>query len=325
MQRRAFCRYVGSIPLWASVANAQQAEKVRVIGYLSPGAESSSRERAFQEQLRALGWVEGQNLRIEFRRAANDSNRLAAMAEELVRLKVDVIAAQSTPAVQAAKKATSRIPIVMNAAADPLGSGFVASLARPGGNITGLSMMMPELAGKRLELLRDFLPKFSRVAFLGHGGDPAHKQFTQQTQEAGRKLGIQVQVLIVQRPEEFAGAFAEMAKHGAEALVIQPLFINTLGLGPRLAELAIVNRLPAICDGAGFAEQGGFVYYGPDTRAFYPRAAFYVDKILRGADPATLPVEQPQKFEMVINLKTARQLGLGVPRGMLLKADRVIE
>src|SRR6185503_5256795 len=229
MQRRAFCRYVGSIPLWVSVANAQQAEKVRVIGYLSPGAESSSRERAFQEQLRALGWVEGQNLRIEFRRAANDSSRLAAMAEDLVRLKVDVIVAQSTPAVQAAKKATSTIPIVMNAAADPLGSGFVASLARPGGNITGLSMMLPELAGKRLELLRDFLPKFSRVAFLGHGGDPAHKQFTQQTQEAGRKLGIQVQVLIVQKPDEFESAFAEMAKQKADALVIQPLFINTLG------------------------------------------------------------------------------------------------
>ena len=324
MNRRALAALF-ALMLCAPPSLNAQAERVRVVGWLTVAAEPGSRERVFQEQLRALGWVEGKNLRIEFRHAANDTSRLASMAEELVRLKVDLIVAQSTPAVQAAKKATGTIPVVMNAAADPLGSGFVASLARPGGNITGLSMMMPELAGKRLELLRDFLPKFSRVAFLGHGGDPAYKQFMQQTQEAGRKLGIQVQVLIVQKPDEFDGAFAEMAKQKADALVIQPLFINALGLGPRLAELAVAHRLPTICDGAGFAEQGGFLYYGPDTRAYYPRAALYVDNILRGADPAALPVEQPQKFEMVINLKTARQLGVGVPRGMLLKADRVVD
>lgn len=256
---------------------------------------------------------------------ANDSGRLAQMAEELVRLKVNVIAAQSTPAVQAAKNATRTIPIVMSAAADPLGSGFVESLARPGGNITGLSMMMPELAGKRLELLRELVPRFSRVAFLAHGGDPAHKLFVQQTQDAGRKLGVQVQVLVVQRAEEFEGAFAEMAKHKAEALVIQPLFLNTLGLGPRLVEFAVKNRLPAISDGVGFAEQGGLLYYGPDTRAYYPRSAVYVDRILRGANPAELPVEQPQSFELVINMKTAQRLGLGVPRSVLVRAERVIE
>jgi putative ABC transport system substrate-binding protein len=323
MNRRALGAFL-ALMLCALPLNAQ-TDRIRVVGFLSPASEPSKRHEAFREDLRKLGWIEGQNLKIEFRFGAGRPERLAAMAEELVRMKPDVIVAQSTPAVQAAKSATSTIPIVMNAAADPLGSGFVSNLARPGGNITGMSMMMPELAGKRLELLRDFLPKFSRVAFLGHGGDPAHRQFMQQTQEAGRKLGVQVQVLIVQRPEEFEGAFAEMAKQRADALVIQPLFVNTLGLGPRLAELAVTHRLPTICDGVGFAEQGGLLYYGPDTRAFYPRGALYVDKILRGADPATLPVEQPQKFEMVINLKTARQLGLGVPRGMLLKADRVIE
>ena len=247
------------------------------------------------------------------------------MAEELVRLKVDIIAAQSTPAVQAAKNATRTIPIVMSAAADPLDSGFVESLARAGGNITGLSMMMPELAGKRLELLRELLPKFMRVAFLAHGGDPAHKLFVQQTQDAGRRLGVQVQVLVVERAEEFEGAFAAMAKERADALVIQPLFINTLGLGPTLTELAVKNRLATISDGVGFAEQGGLLYYGPDTRAYYPRAAVYVDRILRGANPAELPVEQPQRFELVVNTKTAQRLGRGVPRSVLLRADRVIE
>jgi putative ABC transport system substrate-binding protein len=306
-------------------AHAQQAEKIRVVGFLSPAAAPSARHEAFRQELRALGWVEGQNLRIEFRWAANSADRLAAMAEELVRLKVDVLVAQSTPAVEAAKNATRTIPIVMGAAADPVGSGFVASLARPGGNITGVSMMMPELAGKRLELLRDLVPRLKRVAFLAHGGDSAHKLFVQQTQDAGRTLGVQVQVLVVERAEEFEGAFSAMAKERVDALVIQPLFINTLQLGPRLAELAAKNRLPTICDGVGFAEQGGLLYYGPDTRAVYPRVAVYVDRILRGAKPAELPVEQPQKFELVINLKTAQRLGLGVPRSVLLRADRVIE
>ena len=321
MDRRAFCFALASTPLGAYA----QSEKVRVVGWLSAGARLAKRHEAFRQDLRALGWVEGQNLKIEFRFGDGKPDRLAALAEELVRLKVDVLVAQSTSAVEATKNATREIPIVMGAAADPLGSGFVASLARPGGNITGVSMMMPELSGKRLELLRDFLPKFSRVAFLGHGGDPAHKQFIQQTEEAGRKLGIQVQVLVVQRPDELDRAFAEMAKQKADALVIQPLFVNTLGLGPRLSELAIKGRLPTICDGVGFAEEGGLLYYGPDTRGLYPRVAVYVDRILRGAKPGELPVERPLRFELVINLKTAQQLGLGVPRGMLLKADRVIE
>jgi len=325
MNRRARSLFAALILAAVHPAHAQQAEKIRLVGFLSPAAEPSARHEAIRQELRALGWVEGQNLRIEFRWAANKAERLAAMAEELARLKVDDIVAQSTPAVQTAKGATRTIPIVMGAAADPVGSGFVSSLARPGGNITGVSMMMPEVAGKRLELLRELVPRLKRVAFLAHGGDSAHKLFVQQTQDAGRTLGVQVQVLVVQRPEEFEGAFAEMSHYKADALVIQPLFINTLSLGPRLAELAAKNRLPTICDGVGFAEQGGLLYYGPDTRAVYPRAAVYVDRILRGANPAELPVEQPQRFELVINLKTAQRLGLGVPRSVLLRADRVIE
>jgi putative ABC transport system substrate-binding protein len=186
-------------------------------------------------------------------------------------------------------------------------------------------MMMLELAGKRLELLRDYLPKLNRVAFLGYGGDPAHKQFSEQTQGAGRRLGIQVQVLIVNKADELEAAFGEMAKQKAEGLVVQPLFANTLGFGPRVAELALKQRLPSISDGAGFADQGGLLYYGPDTRGLYPRVAVYVDRILRGAKPADLPIEQPQKFEFVVNLKTARAIGAEPPRGMLLKVDRLVE
>jgi putative ABC transport system substrate-binding protein len=265
-------------------------------------------------------------VRIEFRYGAGNAERLAALADELVKLKADVIVGQGTPSVAALKNATREIPIVMGMAADPLASGFVTNLARPGGNLTGISMMMPELAGKRLEILRDYLTKpLRRVAFLGHGGDPAHKQFIQQTVDAGRTLGIEVHAVVVQKPEELEDAFAGIAKQNADAVVVQPLFANTLGLGPRIAELALKHRLPTICDGAGFAEQGGLLYYGPDTRLHYPRVAVYVDRILKGAKPGDLPVEQPQKFEFVINLKTARAIGAEPPRGMLLKADRLVE
>lgn len=298
---------------------------MRIVGFLSPAPEASWRHRAFREDLRALGWEEGRNVRIEFRFAAGKSERLAAMAGELVRMKADVIVGQSTPSVAALKNATRQIPIIMGMAADPLASGFVTNLARPGGNITGLSMMLPELAGKRLELMRDWLPRLTRVAFLGYGPDPAHKQFIEQTQAAGRKLGMQVQVLIVHKAEELENAFAEMAREKAEALVVQPLFANTLGLGPRIAELAVKHRLPTISDGGGFAEQGGLLYYGPDVRAIFPRVAVYVDRILRGAKPGDLPVEQPQKFEFIVNLKTARAIGAEPPRGMLPRVDRLVE
>jgi len=324
MDRRSFCACLAAMPFAARLTHAQ-GEKVRVVGYLSPTQEATRRHRDFRDDLQKLGWVEGKNLRIEYRFGAGSAERLAALAEELVKLKPDVIVGQSTPSVAALRNATREIPIVMGFAADPLGSGFVSNLARPGGNITGLSMMMPELAGKRLQLMRDYLPKLTRVAFLGYRGGPADKQFIEQTQEAARQLGMQVQVLVVQKADELEGAFSEMANQKAEALVVHPLFASTLGLGPRIAELAVKHRLPSICDGAGFAEQGGLLYYGPDSNSMYRRVAAYVDRILRGAKPGDLPVEQPQKFEFVINLKTARAIGAEPPRGMLLKVDRLVE
>ena len=324
MDRRWFCACMAAMPFAARLTHAQ-GEKMRIVGFLSSAAAPARRHRDFRDELQKLGWVEGKNLRIEFRFGAGNTERLATFADELVELKPDLIVGQSTPSVAALKNATREIPIVMGAAADPLGSGFVTNLARPDGNITGVSMMLPELAGKRLELLRDWLPRLTRVAFLGYGPDPAHKQFIEQTQDAGRKLGMQVQVLILQEAAELEGAFAKMANQKAEGLVVQPLFANTLGLGPRVAALALKHRLPSICDGGGYADQGGLLYYGPDIREIYPRVALYVDRILRGAKPGDLPVEQPQKFEFVVNLKTARAIGAEPPRGMLLKVDRLVE
>jgi putative tryptophan/tyrosine transport system substrate-binding protein len=324
MDRRWFCAWIAAVPFAARLTHAQ-GEKVKFVGFLSPNQEATRRHRDFRDDLQKLGWVEGKNLRIEFRFGGGSGERLAALADELVKLKPDVIVGQSTPSVAALKNATREIPIVMGNAADPVGSGFVTNLARPGGNITGVSMMLPELAGKRLELLRDWLPKLTRVAFLGYGPDPAHKQFTEQTRDAGKRLGMQVQVLIVHKAEELESAFTEMAKQKAEAVVVQPLFANTLGLGPRIAELALKHKLPSISDGGGFADQGGLLFYGPDVRATNPRVALYVDRILRGAKPSDLPIEQPQKFEFVVNLKTARAIGAEPPRGMLLKVDRLVE
>jgi ABC-type uncharacterized transport system substrate-binding protein len=324
MDRRWFLACIAAVPFATRLTHAQ-GERMRIVGYLSTAAEPGRRHRDFRDDLQKLGWVDGKNVRIEFRFGAGNTERLAALADELVKLKADVIVGQGTPSVAALKNATREIPIVMGMAADPLASGFVTNLARPGGNITGLSMMLPELAGKRLELMRDWLPKLSRVAFLGYGPDPAHKQFIEQTQAAGRRLGMQVQVLIVQKADELERAFAEMAREKAEGVVVQPLFANTLGLGPRIAELAVKHRLPSISDGGGFADQGGLLYYGPDVRTMNPRVAPYVDRILRGAKPGDLPVEQPQKFEFVVNLKTARAIGAEPPRGMLLKVDRLAE
>jgi putative ABC transport system substrate-binding protein len=307
-----------------AVAWAQQAGPPRVIGYLTPAAKPSLRDEVFRKGLRELGWIEGRNIRIEYRRAANSTERLAAMAEELVRLKVDVIVAQSTPAVEAAKNATQTIPIV-SISADPVGNQFVASLARPGSNITGLSMMMPQLAGKRLELLREIIPGLERVAFLLYAKDRSHLIFAKEAQDAARTLGIRLQPLVVDGPADFETAFASMMKEKTGALIVQPLFVNTLGSTPRLVELAAKHRLPIISDGDGFAEAGGLLFFGPDPIPNYERIAFYVDRVLKGARPAEIPVEQPQRFQLVINLKTAKALGLKMPPSLLLRADKVIE
>jgi putative tryptophan/tyrosine transport system substrate-binding protein len=293
--------------LMAALQPASAQQKVRVIGILSLSAKPTLRDEVFERKLRELGWVDGRNVRIEHQRAANQVGRLPALAQELVRRKVDVIVAQATPAVQAAKGATRTIPIV-SLSADPVGNGFVASLSRPGGNITGVSMMMPDLEGKHLELLKEISPKLARVAYLGHRNDPAHRLFVKHAQEGGSRLGIQVQALIVERAEDIDGAFEAMKKERAEALIVQPLFANTLGLGPRIAELAARGRLPTISSADVFADVGGLMVFGPDPTATYERIAFYVDRVLKGGNPAEMPLEQPQTFTLILNLKTAKQL-----------------
>jgi putative ABC transport system substrate-binding protein len=295
-----------------------------VIGYLTLAAKPTVRDRIFVDSLRRLGWIEGRNLKIEYRRGGNDPDRLAALAGELVKAKPDLIVAQSTPAVLAAKNATQSIPLV-TMSADPVGNKFVDNLARPAGNITGISMMMPQLAGKRLELLREIFPKLARVAFLAHGGDPAHRIFVREAEEAASHLGVHVQPVVVRSAADYESAFAAMKSEKADALIIQPLFINTLNDGPRLLQLAAQNRIPATSDGDGFAQAGGLLFYGPDPRPIYERLTVYVDRVLRGAKPGDLPIEQPEKFLLEVNLKTAKRLGVKVPQAVLVRADRVIE
>ena len=301
-----------------------QQPKVPRIGFLTLLATPDAQEKFFVQGLRDLGYIDGQNITIEYRRAAGKVDRLPALAEELVRLKVDVMVVHATPVIQAAKNATTTIPIVMLGAADPVGSGFVASLARPGGNITGNANIQPELVGKRFELLREIVPKLSRVAFLAYSGDPAHKIFLKEAQDAAEGLRIHVRPVVIAKVEEIESAFSTMNRERSEALIVQTLFIRALGQARKIADLAVKNRQPAVSDGLGFAEAGGLLFYGPDLIPGYRRGAVFVDKILKGAKPADLPVEQPTKFELVINLKTAKQIGVTIPPNVLARADRVI-
>ena len=308
----------------AHLAHSQPVDRIRTIGYLTPAAKPSLRDEVFRQGLKQLGWIEGKNLRIEYRRSGNDPKLLRKLADELVRLKVELIVAQSTPAVQAAKAATTSIPVV-SMSADPVANRFVDSLGRPGGNITGLSMMMPALAGKRMELLRELMPKLSRVGFLGHGADPSHKLFGKEAADAGRRLGIDVRQYIVFSESEFPRVFESMKDDGIEALIVQPLFVNTLGATAPIVRHAAQLQLATISDGERFADAGGLVFYGPDPVAMYQRLAVYVDRVLKGGKPADMPMEQPQKFLTAINLATAKKLGITVPRSVLLRADQVIE
>jgi putative tryptophan/tyrosine transport system substrate-binding protein len=302
--------------------DAQQPKKA-TIGILTLASDDPL-AKVLREGLRELGYIEGQNIVFEHRFVEGKVERLPDLAAELVRMKVDVIVARSTPVVQAVKKATTTIPVVISVP-DSVGSGFVASLARPGGNITGTSSIMPELAGKRLELLSEIFPKLSRVAFLAHGGDPSHPQFIKQLQDAAESARLQVQPVVVKGPEEFESAFSAMARERAGAVIVQPLFAGVLGVAGPIAELAIKNRLPTISDGLRFADAGGLIYYGPDQLALWRRIPIYVDKILKGAKPGELPVEQPSKFELMINLKTAKQIGVTIPPNVLARADKVIK
>jgi putative ABC transport system substrate-binding protein len=280
---------------------------------------------AFRQGLRELGWVEGQNIVIDYRFAEGRFDRLPDLAVELVQLKVDIIVAQPTPAAAAAKNATKTIPIVMISVGDPVGLGLIASLARPGGNVTGSSYSVGlEITGKLLELLKETVPKARRVAILSNPANPAHPLAIREVSVAARSLGVQLQLLEARGPNEFDGAFAAMAKErvGALLVVADGLFILHRA---RLADLAARSRLPAIYGYREHVEVGGLMSYGSSTRDLYRRSATFVDKILKGAKPADLPVEQPTKFELVINLQTAKALGLTIPPSLLGRADEVIQ
>ena len=303
-------------------ADAQPAGKVHRIGFLGGG---SGTVEAFRQGLRELGWVEGQNIVIGYRFAEGRFDRLPDLAVELVRLKVDVIAAGGTPAAVAAKNATGTIPIVMLNAGDPGGLGLVASLARPGGNVTGLSFSVGlETVGKGLALLKGTVPEARRVAVLSNPANPAHALAIRDLKVAARALGVQLQLLEARGPNEFDGAFAAMAKERVETLLVVPDTAFILHRA-RLADLAAKHRLPSMHGLRENVDAGGLMSYGPSGVAALRRAALFVDRILKGAKPADLPVEQPTKFELVINLKTAKALGLTIPPLLLLRADQVIE
>ena len=304
-----------------SVASAQPA-KIARIGYLSPLSASadSAHSEAFRQGLRDLGYVEGQNAVIEARWADGKFARLPDLAAEIVRLKVDVIVAAPTPAVRAAQEATRTIPIVMAFSGDPVGEGFVAGLARPGGNITGLSATVAEMAAKRVEFLKTIVPKISRVAFLSN---PATvKQAVSGTETAGQTLGVRISTLLVRNASEVDAAFATMKSAHVGGLIVD---LTLQEHSPQIVDLALKSRLPTISGPREFVEAGGLMAYGPQFSDLFRRAATYVDKILRGARPGDLPVEQPTKFDLVVNLKTAKTLGIKIPRTVILQADRVIE
>jgi putative ABC transport system substrate-binding protein len=306
-------------------AGAQQPGKVYRIGFLSPRSSSDvGRLAAFRQGLRELGYVEGQNIAIESRWAEGEYGRLPGLAAELVRLKVDVIVTYAAPAIQAAKRATGTIPIVMAGAIDPVASGLVTSVARPGGNITGLSLMAPDLVGKQLAILKEVVPTVSRVALLGNPANTGNAPQLRHAQETARTLGMRLQSLEARGPNEIESAFAAITRERAGALIV--LVDGMLAdHRARIADLAAKSRLPAVYGLSDYPEAGGLMAYGPSVLDRFRRAATYVDKILKGAKPGDLPVEQPTKFELVINLKTAKALGLTIPQSLLQRADQVIE
>ena len=301
-------------------AEAQQPTKIPWIGYLAGSGSGPS--PVFMQGLRALGYVEGKNIAFVFRTTEGKNERYSDLAVELVRLNVDIIVAGGNTGVRAAKKATSSIPIVMTSIGDPVGLGLVASLARPGGNITGLSQMSPDLTGKRVELLKEILPKMKRVAFIWDPENPGMRLRFEEAQVATRGLGIALQSIEVRNPNEMTAGFAAATKEHAEALMVP---VSMSRYEKQIADFAKKERLPWTCDTAESAEQAGcLMAYGPSYSDLHRRAATYVDKILKGAKPAELPVEQPTKFEFIINLKAAKQIGLTIPPNVLARADRVI-
>jgi putative ABC transport system substrate-binding protein len=328
MPRRAFTRAIACGLLAAPLAaEAQQPGKVYHIGVLTNKASDPAEAhlwQAFRLGLRERGWIEGRNILIEFREAEGNLARLPELAADLVRLKVDLILARASTFVQPAKAATSSIPIIFVSHADPVRTGHVASLARPGGNITGLAVLMTDLAPKGLELLISAVPVATRIAVLWTPDTPSHTPALRALEEAGRRLPVQLQPVQARTAAELEGAFAAMARARAQAVLvlIGPIFFAERW---RVAELAIKHRLATMSTIKEVAEAGGLMSYGPNQEDLYRRGAIYVDKILKGAKPADLPVEQASKFELVINLKTAKALGLTMPPSLLQRADQVIE
>ena len=309
----------------AHLAQAQQPKKVARIGFLAGTAASIEKNRieAFRQGLRELGYVEGKNIVIEWRWAEGKFDRLPDLAAELVRLNVEVIVTGGSTSTRAAKKVTTTVPIVMAQVNDPVGNGFVASLARPGGNMTGLSTLYPEISGKRLELLKEIVPKLSHVAVLGNSMNPGNAQALKEVELAAGAFKVHLQYLDVLSSKDIETAFRAASKGRADAVLV-------LG-GPvvqshrtQIVDLAAKSRLPATYNVPEFVEDGGLISYGVSVNDLYRRAATYVAKILKGVKPADLPVEQPTKFEFVINLKAAKQIGLTIPQSMLYRADKVI-
>jgi putative ABC transport system substrate-binding protein len=307
-------------------AAAQQPGKVPRIGFLTGGSPSaeSARHEAFRQGLRDLGYVEGKNIVMEWRLWDGKRDRQRAMAAELARLNVDIIVAVGSGDIRASKEATATIPIVMISGGDAVGSGLVASLARPGGNITGLATLRPELSGKRLELLKEIVPGISRVAVLVSAMSSDHAQLLKELDLAAGAFGVKLQSLDIQSPRDFDSAFRDAAKGRAEAVLVRVPGPIISPQRTRVAQLAVKSRLPAIYESAEEVEAGGLMSYGLNIIDSYRRAAIYVDKILKGAKPADLPVEQPTKFEFIINLKAAKQIGLTIPPNVLVRADKVI-
>jgi putative tryptophan/tyrosine transport system substrate-binding protein len=329
IDRRTFLAGTGAVLLAAPLdTEAQQAAKVPRIGFLAGNLAAIPHLReAFLQGLRDLGYVEGRNVVIEYRDAEGKLERLPALAVELVALKVDVIVASGTLAALGAKRATRTLPIVFSPAADPVTSGLVTSLARPGGNVTGLSAFHSELVGKWLEQLKQAVPAVSRVAILwqpGGFGERTEKDILRRAEVAGRELGVRLQFVQARGPADFERAFLDMtrARAGALTVLTSNMFVTERR---RLVDLAAKNRLPAMYPWREAVDAGGLMAYGPNLADLYRRAATYVDKIFKGAKPADLPVEQPTKFELVINLKTAKALGLTIPQSLLQRADEIIQ
>ena len=308
-----------------SVAEAQRPAKVPRLGVLLSGLRSASAQRVelFQQGLRELGYVDGKNIVIEYRYAEGKLEPLAALAAELVRLKVDVIVTDTTIAIDAVKNATKTIPVVFTLAIDPVGDGQVASLAKPGGNLTGFSILAPELNGKRLELLKEAFPKITRVARIVRGGSGRVEQRIKDDEVAAKGLGLRLQPILVKGADDLEGAFEKAKRAGAQALIFPPSAFLAANR-TRFIDLTAKIRLPAIYPSTSYAEAGGLMSYGPDQIDNFRRAAVYVDKILKGTKAGDLPVQQPMRFEFAINLNAAKQIGVTIPPNVLVRADKVI-